>query len=112
LQAEVAVHLLFGERKRKRPRFFTGRPWVRERFDAVETPKNRMKKSRKAWRELFLSVAAKGDETSVMALHQLERSVYWRRRRLLGLHDLFFGGLGCRLCNRLRFLGRAGYAKA
>jgi hypothetical protein len=33
---------------------------VRERFDAVETPKNRMEKSRKAWKKFFLLVAATG----------------------------------------------------
>jgi hypothetical protein len=33
---------------------------VRERFDAVETPKKRIKKSRKARKKFFLLVAATG----------------------------------------------------
>jgi hypothetical protein len=50
--------LFLRERKRNIPRVSNGRPWVRARFDAVEIPLNRMKKSRNARKNpLLLPVA-------------------------------------------------------
>ena len=45
-------------RKRKKPRVRRGRPWVRFRFDAVEMPLNRTRKSMKARNKSFGPVFA------------------------------------------------------
>jgi hypothetical protein len=46
----------FLDRKRNNPRVRSGLPCVRSRFEAVETPLNRTKKSRNARKKLFLSL--------------------------------------------------------
>jgi hypothetical protein len=45
-------------RKRKTPRVSNERPWVRARFEAVEMPLKRMKKSRNALQRLPIFWAA------------------------------------------------------
>ena len=52
-EGRAGCYLRDGLRKRNRPLLRTGRPCVRERFDAVETPLNRTKKSQKACQMLF-----------------------------------------------------------
>jgi hypothetical protein len=50
----LLFYLPLPERKRNKPRVSSGLPCVRARFEAVETPLNRMKKSKKARQKPFL----------------------------------------------------------
>jgi hypothetical protein len=67
LGAEGIVYLGVRLRNRKKPRRRTGRVCVRERFEAVDTPLKRMKKSRNARKRPFL-LSALMERTSLTAL--------------------------------------------
>ena len=56
--ARRADYLPLPERKMNRPRMSKGRPCVRARFDGVEMPLKRMKKSKNARQKPFLISAA------------------------------------------------------
>lgn len=65
------VYLLLPVRKRNRPRVSSGLPCVRARFDAVEMPLNRIKKSMKARMKPFLlSVTIRGNLSTLHRLRQ------------------------------------------
>ena len=57
-----------GRRNRKMPRVRSGRPCVRSRFDAVETPLNSTKKSRNARRKPFFFGISVGDDPCTLNL--------------------------------------------
>jgi hypothetical protein len=81
----IRFYLPSGLRKRKRPRVSSGRPWVRARFEAVEIPLNRMKKSRKARKKPLLSPLAIWGRTS------------WSKAPFTPLIGVADGTVGCNI---------------
>jgi len=86
-QERLRAYLFSFLRNRNRPRLLTGRPWVRVRFDEVEIPLKRMKKSKNARRKLFPFFGDTGKEPPGLSI---------------GIR------LGCGLRGRARLSGRAG----